>query len=81
MSKSNHIKYQVEHFYLEFDPRTVVDVADLIDQALHICKTEHGKYFNQFEIEIGRLNDNAELYFLKAEIVLPVGHENRNLLK
>jgi hypothetical protein len=68
------------YFYLEFDPRNFKKGSDLIMSCQDLCREEHGKYFEQFDLQVGKLPANAELYFLKAEIWLPFDHSNNNYL-
>jgi hypothetical protein len=73
--------YHTRYFYFEFDPRDYTSLGHLLSHAKDHCYLEHGKYFDEYDLQVGRLPDNAELHFFKASIDLPMNHPNENYLK
>lgn len=68
------------HFYLEFDPRRYTGVCEVIMQANSLCMQQHGQYFEEYDLEVGKLPANAELHFFKAVIWLDADHSNDKYL-
>jgi hypothetical protein len=67
-------------FYIEFNPKDFKRASDVIQKASDVCMYEHGVYFNLWDMEIGKVVANAELYYIKAAILLPDNHTNENYL-
>lgn len=72
------MKYR--YFYLEFNPKNQINILGLIEHANRVCRKEHGKFLNEFDLSIGCVSDNAELHYIKAGIWLPRDHKNNNFL-
>lgn len=67
-------------FYLEFNPIDYASCGHMLFKVMDICLKEHGYPFEEYNFKVGRVPNNAELHFIKAEIWLPDNHTNNNYL-
>lgn len=64
---------ETRQLYIHFDPRNFSGISNLLDYIKNEFIYGKDICINEFQLETGRLRNNAELHFLKASVTVPIG--------